>query len=161
VRTNETPVNPNDGAFDDMIRWERNSVFTRFPCVLCDGGTQKQNPLAVAYAAGHVPLTADPTGEEVGMVCHQCVEAGPEAVAGRLEAEAERLEDMATERRRAAQFHWSFARDEERQRLRAEVDAESAAFEAAGAAPKTRVIQHVRHAPRWHDDGRRATLDRR
>lgn len=78
-----------------IVRLQHENVATRWTCCVCGGQTDKHDIYAVAFRD---------TGEELGHVCEQCEEAGPEALrqralewARKLRAEADSQEKLAKE----------------------------------------------------------------
>jgi hypothetical protein len=85
-----------------IVAWTENNVLVRWPCVLCDGETEKQDILAIAY------FGSQSYRNEIGMVCDQCVDAGAAALVARFMQRAEHLEAVAAEMRRQAAASWQF-----------------------------------------------------
>ncbi len=85
-----------------IVAWAFNNVLIRWPCVLCGGETGRQEVLAIAYAG------SQSDENEIGMVCDECMDAGPAQAVARLTQHAERLEAAAAEVRRQAAASWQF-----------------------------------------------------
>jgi hypothetical protein len=97
-----------------IVAWTENNVLVRWPCVLCDGETEKQDILAIAY------FGSQSYRNEIGMVCDQCVDAGAAALVARFTQRAEHLEAVAAEMRQQAAASWQFPPEgQTRQLLRA------------------------------------------
>jgi hypothetical protein len=82
-----------------VIAYEPNHTLVRWPCVVCGGHTDKQDPMASASccAGSHY----------IGDVCDGCATADPDTIREQLITRAERLELMAQELREWATFDWS------------------------------------------------------
>ncbi len=73
------------------------NVYTRWPCAVCGGWTNKEDVLA--------EFTDD--DGDAHTVCEECLKAGTDRVVETLIAHAERLERWAQELRTLAQREWS------------------------------------------------------
>jgi hypothetical protein len=90
-----------------IVAWTFNDVLVRWPCVLCGGETGRQEILAIAYAG------SQSDANEIGMVCDECMDAGPAQAVARLTKQAEHLEARASEARREATASWQFPSEEQ------------------------------------------------
>lgn len=70
---------------------KRTNMGARFPCVLCDGTTEKES------------INAELVEPDQGFVCERCLAAGPEQVRARVLDKAASLESRARDLREAAE----------------------------------------------------------
>ena len=96
---------PDEGRY--IVAWTFNNVLIRWPCVLCGGETGRQEILAIAYAG------SQSDEHEIGMVCDECMDAGPAQAVARLTQHAEHLEAQASDARREAAGSWQFPAEEQ------------------------------------------------
>lgn len=78
----------NTPAFE--IRYEITNTFSRFPCDLCGGCTDKEPVIAML-----VEPCGDGTGRQVTDVCSQCLAAGSGGLRDRILAHASRVQAEA------------------------------------------------------------------
>jgi hypothetical protein len=91
-----------------FINYEQNMFLTRYPCAICGGSTEKQDPMATVLL---------PSGN-AGFACDECATADQTTIRERLIHQAEHLEKAAVERRAWAGFAWVLGTTEEQVRQR-------------------------------------------
>jgi len=67
------------------IRLEKACKWTRWPCVICGGATNKDYVIGVAYE----------DGKDAGKVCDDCIDLGAKGIAEALREHAENLRKWA------------------------------------------------------------------
>jgi hypothetical protein len=114
-RTNESEYGEFTMPVDDLpftvttatINYAPNSVLTRWPCAICGGHTDKQDPMA------EITL---PSGSEGGFACDACATADQDTIRRRLITKAQALEKEAAERRAWAGHEWRLGTTEQQVR---------------------------------------------